>query len=159
MSNALRHGDARSGRVARLHAIWRGILKRCNPAAKNPNPKYAGRGITVCDEWRDYVTFRAWAQANGYTDLLSIERRDNDGPYCPSNCLWIPMARQAANRRNNHPITHDGRTMCVEDWAREVGIGSSSILYRLRVGWDVARALSTPPMAKPGRPKKQRIAA
>lgn len=148
-----RHGDAKAGQVKRIHAIWRGILKRCNPDRKAAHPKYAGRGITVCDEWKDYVAFRDWAYANGYDETLTIERRDNDGNYCPGNCEWVTMAKQATNRRNSHQITHAGRTMCAQEWARETGLGQSTILYRLRSGWEVGRALTAVPMPKPGRPR------
>jgi len=60
---------------------------------------YGGRGISVCDEWQDFSAFRDWALASGYDPNLTIERKDNDGNYEPSNCCWIPLKDQAKNRR------------------------------------------------------------
>lgn len=151
--NALKHGDARPGQVKRLHNIWRGIAKRCNPNLASPNPKYAGRGIRMCEQWSSYVVFREWAQAHGYSDELTIERIDNDGHYEPGNCRWVTGAEQAKNRRNTKLVEHDGRSMCLEDWAREASIDQSLLSWRLSSGWSVERALTTPPMKKPGRPK------
>lgn len=87
----------------RLYKIWSKMKERCY--YKKDVRKYAyygGRGITVCDEWKnDFVTFKEWALKNGYQDNLSIDRIDVNGNYEPSNCRWITMAEQQRNRRNN----------------------------------------------------------
>jgi len=91
----IKHGDSKK----RLYKIWVGIRRRClNP--KNTRFKYYGsRGVKIYSEWKDdYLTFKTWALANGYTDNLTIDRIDNDGDYCPENCRWITGAENAGRR-------------------------------------------------------------
>ena len=73
----------------RLYEIWQGIKSRC----LNPNKKrfkdYGGRGITICNEWLEFIPFRDWSLSNGYSDNLTIDRMENNGNYEPNNCQWV----------------------------------------------------------------------
>lgn len=91
-----KHGDASN----RLYKIYHGMLDRCYLPTIPGYENYGARGITVCDQWQQsYEEFKDWATASGYTDVLSIDREDVDGPYTPANCRWIPMGEQQRNKR------------------------------------------------------------
>jgi len=110
------------------------MLRRChNPHCDN-YANYGGRGITVCERW---LTLEQFLEDMGTrpSSEHSIERRDNDGNYEPSNCYWATPKEQARNRRNNRMLTYNGRTLCVAEWAEELGIVPNRIHNRLQLGW------------------------
>ena len=139
------HGFTCGSRKPRLYRIWTNMRQRClDPNYTNAH-RWGGRGITVCDEWSDFEVFRSWAVANGYADGLSIDRIDNDGNYEPSNCRWATPKEQARNTRSTRYLTHNGVTLPAADWADRIGMTSKAVTYRIdRLGWSVARAVTTP---------------
>ena len=131
----------------RLHWVWAAMVQRCvNPNNKD-YPRYGGRGIGLCDEWRnDFGAFHAWAMATGYQEGLTIERVDVNDGYRPANCTWIDNSRQALNLEKSRRLTYQGRTQHISDWARETGICYSTIVARVFVHkWPIARALTEKP--------------
>ena len=138
----IKHGKSET----RLYSIWAGMIKRCtNEEAKN-YMDYGGRGITVCDEWRNsFEVFYEWAMANGYSDQLTIDREDNNKGYSPENCRWITHKEQNNNRRSNRNLTYNGETHNMKEWASIVGINYRTLQNRInQYGWDVEKALTTP---------------
>lgn len=139
------HGDSRVNKRNRIYGIWCGITARTKKH-KDPsiNKNYYERGIKMCDEWKNYNTFKQWSLDNGYDDSLSIDRIDNDGDYTPENCKWSTRSEQARNRRTSHPITVNGETKLITDWAKETGIGRTTIINRIKSGWSESDAVTTP---------------
>ena len=136
------HGESKS----RLYRIWAGIIQRCcNDRARYEWDKYGGRGIAVCDEWRNsFEAFRDWAKSNGYNDSLTIERKDNNGPYAPWNCRWATTYEQGNNKRTSKRITYNGETRTVREFADRYGLAYSCLYARLKAGWEIEKALLTP---------------
>jgi hypothetical protein len=129
----------------RLYNIWKGMTKRCRLTTTPSWRHYGGRGVRVCDEWRnDFRNFHSWALANGYADNLTIDRFPNkDGDYEPSNCRWATQADQVRNTRRNRLISNRGRTVTVTELAREHGLAPDTLIKRLNKNMDLERALTT----------------
>lgn len=136
-----KHGMSRT----RLHRIWSGMRSRCFNNNDKSFKDYGGRGITVCDEWKDdFQAFHDWAITNGYSDDLTIERNDVNDNYCPENCLWITNQEQQNNRRSSHLLTYNGETHNLKEWAKITGINYSTLRARINAyKWDTAKALTT----------------
>lgn len=131
-SNQYKHGFCKT----RLYNIYCGMIGRCRNE-KNPAYKYYGkRGITVCEEWqKDFVVFKDWAFANGYTDELSIDRIDVNKGYCPDNCRWVGNIEQQNNKRDNHFLECNGEIHTFSEWSRITGIRANLIYHRWAAGW------------------------
>ena len=129
----------------RLYSILIDIKKRCYNSNFKYYCNYGGRGITICDNWKnDFLAFYNWSMKNGYQENLSIDRINNDGNYEPSNCRWVDRITQGNNKRNNHFLTFNGKTLTIAQWSREIGIPEKNIDSRLRLNWSVEKTLTTP---------------
>jgi hypothetical protein len=134
------HGHTTIGIRTRTYQAWGSMIKRCTNSKCRNFHNYGGRGIKVCDRWRDsYANFLA--DIGECPPGLQIERCDNDGNYEPSNCRWTSKKAQSHNRRTNHLITIDGETLCVAEWSERSGNHCQTIVSRLRLGWDAKRAV------------------
>ena len=155
--HGLRHGTSRSCGCLHLdvatmhgmshtteHMTWCSLFTRCDNPNSHEYKNYGGRGIGICQRWRESF-------ANFYADMgpkpsptHSIDRIDNEGDYEPSNCRWATGMTQNRNQRTNVFLTHDGETLCLTDWAKRVGISTPALSTRLQRGWSVADAVTTP---------------
>jgi hypothetical protein len=115
---------------------WLCMRNRCRT-----NPLYSGRGVKVCNRWNDFDNFLK-DMGPRPTPYHSIERRDNNGDYCPENCSWETSKTQSRNKRNNITITHNGKTMIARDWDAELGFRPGTVTGRLYLGWTKQRAVT-----------------
>ena len=139
------HGHFRNGKPSAVYRRWVGIITRCYDQNAENYERYGGRGVTVCDRWREsFVNFLS-DMGNIPFPGAQIERKDNNGPYSPDNCVWSTRKRQARNRRTTRMLTHNNKTQCMADWADELGIPMRTIARRINGdGWSIEKALSTP---------------
>lgn len=130
----------------RLYSIYNGIKNRCFNKNEPRYKDYGGRGITMCDEWReDFDSFADWALANGYTEELTIERVDVNGNYCPENCTWITRAAQRENRRDTVWVVYKGERIQLYKLCERLGLCYDTMNDRIvKRKWDVERAISAP---------------
>lgn len=128
----------------RLYRIWENMIQRCSNPHNTAYSNYGGRGITVCNDWKDYVNFHAWAISNGYQDSLSIDRIDVNGNYDPKNCKWATQSEQSNNKRTSRFVEFNGITQTITQWANELKVPAQRIKYRLEHGWSVEDALTIP---------------
>ena len=133
-----KHGFRSKNSKDRLYATWANMKTRCNNPHSKDFSNYGGRGIKICNEWdNDFITFRNWALANGYSDKLTIDRVDNNKGYNPDNCRWVGKDVQGINKRNCINITYKGKTQTISQWSRKTGINRSTIKYRYSHGYSV----------------------
>lgn len=112
----------------RLYKTYRSMKDRCYKPSTTYYENYGGRGIIVCDEWlNSFEAFYKWAISTGYKDDLTLERKDNNGNYCPENCTWITQAEQNRNRRTSHFVTYKGQKMLLNELAKLTGLAPQTI--------------------------------
>lgn len=127
-----------------LYQTWVNAKSRCFDVNAQAYKHYGGRGITVCDEWKnDFHAFHDWAMANGYKKGLTLERIDNDKGYSPENCRWATVKEQSNNRRSNTYLEFRGEKRTISQWADFLGMHQGTLYKRLKNGWSLERALTT----------------
>ena len=129
----------------KLYNTWTHMKSRCFNSNDKHYKDYGGRGITVCDEWKDnFQSFFDWSMSNGYADNLTIDRKNNNGNYSPENCAWSTNKEQQRNKRNTCYLTYKEKTQSASEWAEEYGISVKTLTRRIRDGWSIEKALETP---------------
>ncbi len=124
------------------HDVWRNMIHRCHNKKDSAYKNYGGRGIFVCERWRN--SFQSFLEDMGPRPPgYSVERINNNGPYAPENCKWATRAEQSRNRRNNVWIVAGGKKQVITDWANQIGENVETISLRMReYGWTPAQAVN-----------------
>lgn len=139
------HGKSQT----RLFRIWIEMNRRTRDFTRNTAKYYAEKGIEVCKAWREsFKEFEKWSLENGYSEYLTIDRIDNDKGYSPENCRWVTHKVQSRNKSNNTYIVFGGQSKTLAEWGEESHISSDTISKRLKNGWSVEKALTTPTRKK-----------
>lgn len=129
------HSHKMSG--TRLFGEWQGMKGRCFNKNNARFARYGGRGITVCDEWRDdFSAFARWAAENGYDEKLTLDRIDNDKSYSPENCRWADARTQSRNRSTNVSVTIGNSTRTLTEWCEIFRLDPRTVFARYRRNGD-----------------------
>ena len=109
---------------------YRCMMSRCH-REKDPSYKYyGGRGIKVCEEWKNIEKFEQWVMTHPWFDGATLDRINTDGDYEPSNCRWATMFEQDKNRRNSVIIEWNGERHNITEWAKITGLNRSTLNNR-----------------------------
>jgi len=126
----------------RLNERWKNMHQRCYNKKSPDFPRYGLRGIEV-GGWANLAEFMEWSIQNGFRINLTLERKDNSGPYSPENCKWATRKEQARNRRTNTLVTLNGQTKTMAEWIELSGLKSSTVHQRYHAyGWPIEKALN-----------------
>lgn len=115
-----------NGKASTTYRCWDAMKQRCGNPKHRAYKRYGGRGISVCSEWANFAAFLS-DMGPRPSDQHSIERKDNDGNYCASNCVWATKTEQSRNTSRNRRITFGGRTLCLADWSKLTGIPAPTL--------------------------------
>ncbi len=137
-----KHDHCNRSKVTKVYKAWCHMRGRCNDSSSKDYHLYGGRGIRFCKRWMKFENFLE-DMGEPPTKRHSLDRINNNGDYCKSNCRWATSQTQCRNKRTNHIISYDGKTQCLIVWAKELDMESSLLRYRLK-HWSIEKSLTTP---------------
>lgn len=138
MGQTIKHGLHKY----RIYGVWANMIQRCTNPNNSAFMSYGGRGITVSEEWKDFMTF--FADMGHAPSSKTLDRINNSLGYSKENCRWAAKKEQANNRRSNLFITLRGKKQTLSQWADETGLSTWCINSRLKSGWTTEKTLTTP---------------
>lgn len=150
LRTCVRHSHSRTPE----YRAWQGMIRRCENRSCKWYHRYGGRGIVVCQRWRESFVNFLQDIGNRPSAVHSLDRIDNDGNYEPGNCRWVTRREQTLNSSVPRMISFNGMTRSVSDWARSLGIKIPTLEKRLLSGWSLEEALLTPVRKELSRARK-----
>jgi hypothetical protein len=130
-SDMIKNASEKHGmHLTRTYSSWKCSIQRCHNINHKGYKNYGGRGIIVCDRWREFINF--------FNDMgerpkgCVLDRINNEGNYCKDNCRWVTVTQNNCNKRNSKFHTINGVTKNVSTWAKDLGIPKSSLRYKIK---------------------------
>lgn len=133
----------------RLYKVWAGIKTRCYNKNATNYSYYGGRGIHMCDSWKEsFLEFYKWAVTSGYdvsagSQQCTLDRIDNRGDYCPENCRWSDHKTQCNNQSSNRVFELNGETHTMSEFADMYDIKYTTLRSRIRRGVPLRQAIES----------------
>lgn len=142
----IKHGEGSYANRSKEHIAWVSMRRRCSEPTAREYTHYGARGIKVCDRWSESFQNFLDDMGRAPSKMHSIDRKDVDGNYEPSNCRWASPKEQANNKRNTIRATYNGQTKSVVEWCEQLKIVHRRLAYvRIKdMGWDPVLAITTP---------------
>lgn len=137
----------------KIRTVYYNMLKRCYDANNPAYHRYGGRGITVCEEWKeDCCNFYRWARDSGYKEGMQLDRSDNNAGYSPENCRWVAPLQNSYNKSNTKKVEYKGVTKTLLEWEKVTGIPREVLADRIyKYSWDIDRAMTFPYKPRKGK--------
>lgn len=128
-----------------IYKVWQAMVARCHNPNNSKYADYGGRGIYVCDGWRDFQNFRD-DMLESWREGLELDRIRNHEGYSKRNCRWATRKQQTRNTRRNVMVEIDGVTKPLVEWVEQYGVVKyATVASRVRnLGWSFEKALTTP---------------
>lgn len=140
---AYRHGNA-AGKQSKEYRTWAYAKSRVKGKNEHGRIYYKDKGIKMHQEWFDSFENFLRDVGKAPSDEHSLDRIDPTGNYEPGNVRWATRVEQMNNTTANKHIKFQGKKMTQEQWGRYTGIGGTNICKRLKRGWSIEKALTTP---------------
>lgn len=129
------HGASVGRVVTPEYRSYSQMLMRCSNPRNKSFPNYGGRGIAVCERWKEGFANFFEDMGQRPTPQHSIDRINNDDDYCPENCRWSTKVEQANNTRVTRYYEFYGKSKTLTQWAKITQVDPTVVRARLRLGW------------------------
>lgn len=128
----------------KIYNLWKGIKRRCYNKNEKSFKNYGGRGIKICEEWKDDpMAFFNWANGR-HKEGLQLDRKDNNMDYSPENCRFVTSKMNTRNTRRNLVIEYNGEKKCLSEWCELIKFNYKKVQLRIqRLKWPIEKSFNT----------------